>query len=128
MSIFSYSSVVLSSEFIFASFTTLFRDFVEFSCTRLNCFLGKTIIPKAANEVKLINSGKILENNKTVGQCKLPFGDAAGGIIIMHVVVQPSPAKTKPGKRGEETLACGLVINNWSEMITIFSFSFSFLS
>lgn len=65
-----------------------------------NLFIGKTIIPKAANEVKLISSGKILENNKTVGQCKLPFGDttAGGGVIIMHVVVQPSLAKTKPGK------------------------------
>lgn len=63
-------------------------------------FLGKTIIPKAASEVKLISSGKILENNKTVGQCKLPFSDATGGgAIIMHVVVQPSPAKTKPGKK-----------------------------
>jgi hypothetical protein len=60
-------------------------------------FLGKTIIPKVANEVKLISSGKILENNKTVGQCKMPFGDNAGGVLIMHVVVQPSPAKTRTG-------------------------------
>ena len=60
--------------------------------------VGKTVTPKAANEVKLINSGKILENNKTVGQCKVPFGDFAGGVIIMHVVVQPSLAKTKAGK------------------------------
>lgn len=60
-------------------------------------FLGKTIVPKAVNEVKLISSGKILENNKTVGQCKVPFGDVPGGFIIMHVVVQPSLAKTKTG-------------------------------
>lgn len=60
-------------------------------------FVGKTIVPKVANEVKLISSGKILENNKTVGQCKMPFGDNAGGVIIMHVVVQPSLAKTKTG-------------------------------
>lgn len=71
----------------------------------MNSRLGKTIIPKAANEVKLISSGKILENNKTVGQCKLPFGDSAGGVIIMHVVVQPSPAKTKPGKEMKKSLA-----------------------
>lgn len=63
----------------------------------LNSLSGKTIIPKAASEVKLINSGKILENNRTVGQCKVPFGDNAGGAIIMHVVVQPSPAKAKAG-------------------------------
>jgi len=47
--------------------------------------------------VKLISSGKILENNKTVGQCKTPFGDIAGGVIVMHVVVQPSLAKSKTG-------------------------------
>lgn len=55
-------------------------------------------MPKSANEVKLISSGKILEINKTVGQCKVPFGDIAGGVIIMHVVVQPSLAKSKAGK------------------------------
>ena len=55
-------------------------------------------MPKSANEVKLINSGQILENNKTVGQCKVLFGEIAGSIIIMHVVVQPSLAKTKAGK------------------------------
>jgi len=55
-------------------------------------------VPKSANEVKLINSGQILENNKTVGQCKVLFGEIAGNIIIMYVVVQPSLAKTKAGK------------------------------
>ncbi|KAG4207241.1 hypothetical protein ERO13_A03G053880v2 [Gossypium hirsutum] len=54
---------------------------------------GKTIVPKSVNEVKLISSGKILENNKTVGLCKVPFGEVPGGAIIMHVVVQPSLAK-----------------------------------
>ncbi|KAG4207238.1 hypothetical protein ERO13_A03G053880v2 [Gossypium hirsutum] len=47
---------------------------------------GKTIVPKSVNEVKLISSGKILENNKTVGLCKVPFGEVPGGAIIMHVV------------------------------------------
>lgn len=59
--------------------------------------IGKTIVPKAVTEIKLISSGKILENNKTVGQCKIPFGEVPGGVIIMHVVVQPSLAKTKTG-------------------------------
>lgn len=63
------------------------------------CFVGKTVVPKGINEVKLISSGKILENNKTVGQCKTPFGETAGGgVTVMHVVVQPSPAKTKSGQ------------------------------
>ncbi|KAF7834068.1 membrane-anchored ubiquitin-fold protein 3 [Senna tora] len=65
--------------------------------------VGKTVIPKAANEVKLINSGKILENNKTVGHCKVPFGEVAGGVIIMHVVVQPSLSKTKAEKKVDDT-------------------------
>ncbi|KAF8390695.1 hypothetical protein HHK36_025222 [Tetracentron sinense] len=57
----------------------------------------KKIVPKTANDVKLISGGKILENNKTVGQCRIPFGDLPGGVITMHVVVQPSLAKAKTG-------------------------------
>ncbi|KAG7951363.1 hypothetical protein I3843_12G003700 [Carya illinoinensis] len=64
---------------------------------------GKTIVPKAANEVKLISSGKLLENNKTVGQCRMPFGDSAGGVVIMHVVVQPSLSKTKTEKKIDDS-------------------------
>ncbi|GKV36392.1 hypothetical protein SLE2022_020880 [Rubroshorea leprosula] len=64
---------------------------------------GKTITPKAVNEVKLINSGKILENSKTVGQCKGPLGEIAGGVIIMHVVVQPSLAKAKTEKKIDDS-------------------------
>lgn len=59
--------------------------------------LDKKIIPKGANDIKLINAGKILENNKTVAQCKAPFGELPRGVITMHVVVQPSLAKTKTG-------------------------------
>jgi hypothetical protein len=59
-------------------------------------FIDKKILPKAANDIKLINAGKILENNKTVGQCKVPFGELKG-VITMHVVVQPSLAKSKTG-------------------------------
>lgn len=71
-----------------------------FPCDLLICsflVLGKTVIPKSANEVKLISSGKILENDKTVGQCSIPFGEVAGGVLVMHVVVQPSLAKMKTG-------------------------------
>ncbi|ESR50136.1 hypothetical protein CICLE_v10033094mg [Citrus x clementina] len=64
---------------------------------------GKTIVPKAVTEIKLINSGKILENNKTVGQCKIPYGEVPGGVIIMHVVVQPSLAKTKTEKKIDDS-------------------------
>ncbi|WMV15263.1 hypothetical protein MTR67_008648 [Solanum verrucosum] len=57
----------------------------------------KKIAPKAANDVKLISAGKILENNKTVGQCKTPFGELPNGVITMHAVVQPSVGKSKSG-------------------------------
>lgn len=57
----------------------------------------KRITPKAANDVKLISAGKILENSKTVAQCKTPFGDLPNGVITMHAVVQPSLAKAKTG-------------------------------
>lgn len=64
----------------------------------LYCFsLDKKFAPAAANDVKLINGGKILENSKTVGQCRTPFGELPNGVITMHVVVQPSLAKVKTG-------------------------------
>ncbi|KAK9108548.1 hypothetical protein Scep_018248 [Stephania cephalantha] len=63
---------------------------------------GKKISPKASSDIKLISGGKILENSKTVGQCKVPFGEVPGGVIIMHVVVQPSPVKSKTEKKVDD--------------------------
>ncbi|XP_050233986.1 membrane-anchored ubiquitin-fold protein 4 [Mercurialis annua] len=62
----------------------------------------KKIAPKAANDIKIINAGKILENNKTVSQCKAPFGDLPKGVITMHVVVQPSIVKAKTEKKVDD--------------------------
>ncbi|KAG6400672.1 hypothetical protein SASPL_137514 [Salvia splendens] len=62
----------------------------------------KKVSPKAANDVKLISAGKILENNKTVAQCKMPFGELPKGVITMHAVVQPSVAKAKTEKKVDE--------------------------
>ena len=42
-------------------------------------------------DVKLISAGKILENNRTVGDCKSPLCDIPGGVTTMHVIVQPPP-------------------------------------
>ncbi|RWW07508.1 hypothetical protein BHE74_00038149 [Ensete ventricosum] len=58
----------------------------------------KKIIPKVANDVKLISAGKVLENNTTIAQCRSPFGELPSGVVTMHVVVQPSLTKTKTGK------------------------------
>ncbi|XP_068655405.1 membrane-anchored ubiquitin-fold protein 1-like [Aristolochia californica] len=45
--------------------------------------------PKMVNDVKLINAGKILENNRTLGDCQSPLCDGAEGVTTMHVVVRP---------------------------------------
>ncbi|XP_042379268.1 membrane-anchored ubiquitin-fold protein 4-like isoform X2 [Zingiber officinale] len=58
----------------------------------------KKIIPRVATDVKLICGGKMLENNKTVAQCRSPFDEISGGFITMHVVVQPSSSKVKTKK------------------------------
>ncbi|KAK1410022.1 hypothetical protein QVD17_36554 [Tagetes erecta] len=58
--------------------------------------------PKSAIDIKLINAGKILENNKTVGQCRTPFGELPKGVITMHAVVQMSLTKAKTEKKIDE--------------------------
>ncbi|CAM8891479.1 unnamed protein product [Rhodiola kirilowii] len=63
----------------------------------------KSSIPKSVNDVKLIHAGKVLENNKTLAESRLFYGDLPGGVITMHVVVQPPLAKKKSDKKGEET-------------------------
>ncbi|EHA8586381.1 membrane-anchored ubiquitin-fold protein 4 [Cocos nucifera] len=74
----------------------------------------KKIIPKLANDLKLISAGKILENNKTIAQCKPPFSELPGGAITMHVVVQPSSTKTKTEKKVDDlpkknTCSCAIL-------------------
>ena len=73
------------------SFVLIFLD-----CP-FDCLVGKAMMPKTENEVKLMSFGKILENKKTVGQCKLPLVDIGGGIIMMRVVGQPAMEKAKTG-------------------------------
>lgn len=49
---------------------------------------GKEIAPKTINDVKIINAGKILENNRTLSESGVSVGDLPGGVITMHVVVR----------------------------------------
>ncbi|KAL2320336.1 hypothetical protein Fmac_029305 [Flemingia macrophylla] len=64
----------------------------------------KKFIPKVANDIRLISFGKILENNKTVGQCRVTYDEFPKGFIItMHVVVPPSFLKAKTEKKVDET-------------------------
>ena len=53
----------------------------------LLCFSDKENCPKTIQDVKLINDGKVLENNRTLAESRLPVGELAGGVITMHVVL-----------------------------------------
>lgn len=52
--------------------------------------------PRTINDLKLINAGKILENNGTLAESKLPV-DLPGGVITMHVVVRPPLSEKNTG-------------------------------
>lgn len=76
--------VLISSSF---ACTTLLLDLMTIAGFYL--YVGKEISPRTVNDVKLINAGKILENNRTIAESRTPVGEIPGGIITMHVVVQP---------------------------------------
>lgn len=52
--------------------------------------------PRTINDLKLINAGKILENNRTLAESRLPV-DLPGGVITMHVVVRPPLSEKNTG-------------------------------
>ncbi|XP_038700611.1 membrane-anchored ubiquitin-fold protein 1-like [Tripterygium wilfordii] len=51
--------------------------------------------PRTVKDMKLISAGKILENSRTLGECRSPLCDMPGGVTTMHVVVQPPMEKEK---------------------------------
>lgn len=53
--------------------------------------------PRTVNDLKLINAGKILENNKTLSECKSPICDFSG-LTTMHVVVR-APTSDKQSSK-----------------------------
>ncbi|KAK9067195.1 hypothetical protein SSX86_014522 [Deinandra increscens subsp. villosa] len=67
--------------------------------------------PRTVKDVKLISGGKILENNKTVGECRSSLCDVPGGITTMHVVVsQPPQEKEMKVKSDPKQQKCVCVI------------------
>ncbi|KAL6317643.1 hypothetical protein AAG906_030396 [Vitis piasezkii] len=42
--------------------------------------------PKTINDMKLINAGKILENNRTLAESRLLVGELPGGVITMMLL------------------------------------------
>ncbi|KAL9246048.1 hypothetical protein vseg_019631 [Gypsophila vaccaria] len=61
------------------------------------------LAPKSVNDIKIVSGGKILENSKTVGQCRMPFDELEKAVITMHVVVQPSVTKSKTEKKIDDS-------------------------
>lgn len=55
------------------------------------------MVPKSVSDMKLIHAGKVLENGKTLAESRLHVSDLPGGVITMHVVVQPAVVKRKTG-------------------------------
>lgn len=45
--------------------------------------------PRTVSDLKLINAGRILENNRILAESRIPVGEVPGGVITMHVVVRP---------------------------------------
>nr|UZN45086.1 membrane-anchored ubiquitin-fold protein 3 [Cynanchum auriculatum] len=69
--------------------------------------------PKTINDVKLINAGRILENNKTLAESRLPVAEVAGGVITMHVVVRPPLSEKNSDKLQDDSTkkgGCGCTI------------------
>lgn len=67
--------------------------------------------PRTVKDVKLISAGKILENNRTVAECRSPICDIPGGVTTMHVVVQPPTSeKEKKADNHPKDNKCGCVI------------------
>ncbi|KAL1536219.1 Membrane-anchored ubiquitin-fold protein 3, variant 2 [Salvia divinorum] len=54
--------------------------------------------PKSINDIKLINAGKILENNRTLAESRTPLSEVPGGVITMLVVVRPQLPDKHSGK------------------------------
>ncbi|MED6107605.1 MYND-type zinc finger protein mub1 [Stylosanthes scabra] len=65
--------------------------------------------PRTVKDLKLISAGKILENNRTVGECQSPLCDAPDTVTTMHVVVQPPTMekdKKPPGEEKQQKCVC----------------------
>uniref|UniRef100_A0A1J3EXE5 Membrane-anchored ubiquitin-fold protein n=1 Tax=Noccaea caerulescens TaxID=107243 RepID=A0A1J3EXE5_NOCCA len=55
--------------------------------------------PKTVKDVKLISAGRILDNNKTVGDCRSPVSNLSGAVTTMHVLIQPQATEKEKKKK-----------------------------
>lgn len=67
--------------------------------------------PRTVDDLKLINAGKILDNNITLAECRSTILDLSG-VTTMHVVVRPTSFErgTEKALRKSKENRCGCVI------------------
>ncbi|KAI7741416.1 hypothetical protein M8C21_000876, partial [Ambrosia artemisiifolia] len=79
--------------------------------------------PKTVKDLKIISAGKILENSKTVGECRSALCDVPGVITTMHVIVTQPPqekATRDPGSNCFQIKIVGVgvqLMNGWTKKI-----------
>ncbi|KAK9116606.1 hypothetical protein Sjap_015553 [Stephania japonica] len=69
--------------------------------------------PRTVKDVKIISAGRILENSRTLEECRSPLCDIPGVVTTMHVVVQTPSAERGSDKKGSSDKIpnrCGCVI------------------
>eukprot|EP00250_Pteridium_aquilinum_P003974 c14231_g1_i1 orf=310-663(+) len=74
----------------------------------------KELNPRTINDLKLINAGKVLENNRTLGESRVLVGEVPGTVVTMLVVVRPpapekGPEKPVSKKPKESRCACTIL-------------------
>ncbi|XP_022884138.1 membrane-anchored ubiquitin-fold protein 1-like [Olea europaea var. sylvestris] len=66
--------------------------------------------PRTVKDIKLISAGRILENNRTVEDCRSPLYDIPGVVTTMHVVVRTPAMEVKKSLSDSKQNKCGCVI------------------
>ncbi|CAA2997173.1 membrane-anchored ubiquitin-fold 2-like [Olea europaea subsp. europaea] len=66
--------------------------------------------PRTVKDIKLISAGRILDNNRTVEECRSPLYDIPGVVTTMHVVVQPPATEGKKSPSDSEQNKCVCII------------------
>ena len=100
--------------FVTSTFTWLSFQFLLYPHESFLYLIDKENAPKSISDVKLINAGKILENNKTLADSRLPIGELPGAIITMHVVVRPPVSDENSGNSKTYFLYIFVLENEWA--------------
>ncbi|KAL3517481.1 hypothetical protein ACH5RR_020070 [Cinchona calisaya] len=65
----------------------------------------KSVAPKSVDDIKLIHAGRVLDDEATLAESRIPIGDVSG-VVTMHVVVQPGNNRKNTDKNLRESQTC----------------------